>query len=85
MKTLTTILAIAVMVFAFNTNPVMAKTNIWGWEEAFDEYEEKVRKGEYKNAEKIDELEDLDQPDGERAVADSGEESSTSAASADDE
>lgn len=80
MKTILTIttFAIALMVVAFNTNPVMANTNIWGWEEAWDEYEEKVRTGVYKKAPIISEL---DEVDNEREVADSGEEGSTSEAS----
>ena len=75
MKTiLMTTFASALMVFAFNAFPAMASeecnhlTKALGtcWEESA----------------KIEELKDLDQPDNEREVADSGDEGSTSAASA---
>ena len=84
MKALITAFAFAAVVFAFHTKPVMANTNIWGWDEAWEEYKEKKRRGEYRNAENIDNLSDPGQADNERDVADSGEEGSTSAAGATD-
>ena len=87
--TLITTFAIAVMVFAFSADPVMAKA---GWDSGFAKNE------------KVDDLKDLDKVEvacsgrdavygcsneaeskdefGERDVADSGNEGSTSAASA---
>ncbi|MCY4032188.1 MAG: hypothetical protein OXF05_08725 [Hyphomicrobiales bacterium] len=63
--TLTTTFAIALMVFAFNTNPVMAfgGDGIWA------------------SKPQVDEVQDPDETGNERGVADSGNEASTSAAS----
>ena len=101
MKTiLTTIFAIALTVFAFNTNPVMAKGSA---PEGTEECKSAGYEGSHgKNHElntihcytgdvskwvsvDIDELESPDQPGNEGAVADSGEEGSTSAAGANDQ
>ncbi|MCY4038761.1 MAG: hypothetical protein OXF09_04805 [Hyphomicrobiales bacterium] len=71
MKTiLTTIFAIAVMVFAFHTKPVMAGSGDGIWAS---------------NQPQVDELNDPDQADNERDIADSGNEGSTSAAGANEQ
>ena len=81
MKTaLITTFAIAAMVFAFNTTPA----------EAWSEYDQcRARGGSLEDcrqyAEQIDELKDPDQAGNERNIADSGDEGSTSAASAGDQ
>ncbi|MCY4038768.1 MAG: hypothetical protein OXF09_04840 [Hyphomicrobiales bacterium] len=78
MKTiLTTIFTIAVMAFAFNANPVMATEEEQCW------WMESLQKcAKYKDQAQVDDVQDPDQADGERDVADSGEEGSTSAAGA---
>ena len=121
MKTiLITTFAIAVMVFAFNANPAMAKSKkcpegqvstyggdciakrrptptpeqIRREQERYMDDWRKCMAGAVLGQEKaedcmrfgqMDELNDPDQPNNERAVADSGEEGSTSAASADEQ
>ncbi|MCY4038759.1 MAG: hypothetical protein OXF09_04795 [Hyphomicrobiales bacterium] len=81
MKTFITTFAIAMMVFAFNANPVMAN-------EKCGEGYEKKRTGIWSaycapiQTSQMDELNDPDQAENERDVADSGEEGSTSAAGA---
>ena len=81
MKTiLVTTFAIAIMVLAFNASPVFAKSafdkcmDAWGNEAACREH-----------LARLDELRDPNQADNEREVADSGNEDSTSAASASDQ
>ena len=87
MKTILTVtFAIAVMVFAFNADPVMAKGSKcpkgyhWG----------KMTGGKYACLNsavygELDELRDPDQADNERDVADSGNEGLTSAAQESDQ
>ena len=83
MKTLTTIFAIAVMVFAFNANPVMAAEDDGPyWECPQDSIVDGERNLECRL---VSEIKDLEQPDNERDVADSGSEPSTSVASASDQ
>ena len=85
MKTLTTIFAIAGMVFAFNVTPVQAGDQekcMWGDKAAC---KKKQKKSTGQRVAEIDELKDPDQADNERDVADSGEEGSTSAASTSDQ
>ena len=80
MKTiLTTTFAIAVMAFAFNTNPATA---------AEDPQNPLCKQSGLttplpNECYKVSEVEEPDQADDERAVADSGEEGSTSAAGSD--
>ena len=82
MKTLITTFAFAVMVFAFNTSPASAESGTYyciglpEWINYGDCAEDSAE---------LDQLQDPDQADNERAVADSGDEGSTSAASADDQ
>lgn len=77
MKTiLTTIFAIAMMVFASNTNPAFANGE--------DIKCEFVDCSDPDNP-RFPELTEVEEPDTEREVADSGEEGSTSAASASDQ
>ena len=93
MKTiLTTIFALALMVFAFSTNPVMAggskcpKGYHWG-KMTGGKYaclNSKVY-GQIDESQQIDKLKGPDQQDNERDVADSGNEGSTSAASTSDQ
>ncbi len=81
MKTILTTItfAFALMVFAFNANPVMAneEEECWWWGA-----QEKCEK--YNQSAQVDDVEDPGQADSERDVADSGEEGSTSAAEAND-
>ena len=84
MKTLITTFAIAVMVFAFNANPVMANesNNIkdedcWIWKQ---ENGRRVCEREYFQSQ----INEIDDPV-EKDIADSGNEGSTSAASANDQ
>ena len=89
MKTILTItLAIALMVFAFNTNPVMADgekkekvCRIY----TFDENGNRVCKTWMWVEHHIDELRDPDQAGNESEVADSGNEGPTSAAQESDQ
>ncbi|MCY4031460.1 MAG: hypothetical protein OXF05_05030 [Hyphomicrobiales bacterium] len=78
MKTMwTTIFAIALMVFAFNATPSYA-----GDEHGCTHLQKAM--GTCHTAQ-VDEVQDPDQTDGERDVADSGEEGSSSAAGADEQ
>ena len=82
MKTLITTFAIAMMVFAFNVAPVQAGDQekcMWGDKAACKRH---LEKSTGQKVAEIDELRDPDQADNERDVADSGNEGSTSAASA---
>ena len=78
--TLTTTFALAVMVFAFNANPVMAgeDTFLCTNEETGEQYVCPIFSS-------VDELRDPEQAGNEKDVADSGNEGSTSAASASDQ
>ena len=78
--TLTTIFAIAVMVFAFNPSPVFAKS---AFDKCMDAWDNEAACREH--LARLDDLKDPDQQDNERDVADSGDEGSTSAASADEQ
>ncbi len=83
MKTmLTTIFAVALMVFAFNASPVFAKS---AFEKCMDAWNNEAACREH--LAKLDNLNDPNQTDNENesAVADSGEEGSTSAAGADEQ
>ena len=75
--TLITTFAIAVMVLAFNATPSYA-----GDEHGCTHLQKAM--GTCHTAQ-VDEVQDPDQADGERDVADSGEEGSTSAAGADEQ
>ena len=78
--TLITTFAIAVMVFAFSANPVMAAEKKGLFIPDCSRNPEQVGC----QVAEIDDLNDHDQADKERDVADSGDEGSTSAASASD-
>ena len=83
MKTmLTAIFAVALMVVAFNASPVFAKSV---YEKCMDAWNDAVACRKHRA--NLDTLNDPNQTDNENesAVADSGEEGSTSAAGADDQ
>ena len=89
--TLIATFAFALMAFAFNNNPAMAKarhgSNFDTWANCPDS---KLKMNREANkwictAENLNELDNPDQADNERDVADSGDEDSTSAASADEQ
>ena len=97
MKTLITTFAIAVMVFAFNANPVMAgekakeKLHPDNVGDAFEDFGNVVKcgfegKGPNECENRVPYVErDSDEADNDREVADSGNEGSTSSASANDQ
>ncbi|MCY4034436.1 MAG: hypothetical protein OXF24_08035 [Hyphomicrobiales bacterium] len=94
MKTiLTTIFAIAVMVFAFNANPAYAteESNKAVEKEVHSWFCKDGRRYDIKNSkcegfvQKMDELRDPDQAGNERDVADSGNEGPSSAAQESDQ
>ena len=80
MKTLITIFAFALVVFAFNASPVFAKSAFDKCMDAWDN--EAACKA---HLAQLDDPKDPDQADNERDVADSGDEGSASAASAGDQ
>ena len=87
MKTiLTTTFAFALMVFVFNASLVEANENAGKKKHCkiftFDENQNRVCKEYIWVENQMDDLNDPDQPDSERSVADSGNEGSTSSASA---
>ena len=85
MKTVVTTFAFALMAFAFNATPVQASDQekcLWGNKDACKRH---IEKSTGQRVAEMDELQDPNQADNEREVADSGEEGSTSAAGADDQ
>ena len=89
MKTIWTMtFTIAVMVFAFNANLAMAQGEKQKYCRIFtyDENQQRVcKEWIWVENNKMDELHDPDRSDNKRDVADSGNEGSTSAASANDQ
>ena len=79
-KILKATFAIAVVVFAFSASPVFAKS---AFDKCMDAWNNEAACREH--LARLDTLRDPDQADNERDVADSGNEGSTSAASADDQ
>ena len=77
---LTTTFAIAMMVFAFNTSPAFAKS---AFQKCMDAWNNEAACREH--LAKLDNLRDPDQAGGESAVADSGNEGTTSAAQESDQ
>ena len=78
--TLITTFTLAVMVLAFNATPAFAKST---FDKCMDAWNNEAACKEY--LARLDDLRDPNQADNERDVADSGNEGSTSAASADDQ